>query len=949
MPSSDVIIVLQFAFAVLLPVIASVILTQVLDRTSWGQKIGYWPKQILIGLIFGAIAIYGTEFGIKTHDASMNVRDAAPLVAGLYFGGPAGIIAGIIGGVERWFAAYWGRGAFTQVACSTATIFAGFYAALLRKFLFDNRRPSWLIAFAIGMVAEVLHMLLVFLTNLDDAVHAFLVAQACTIPMVSCVAISVALSGAVLALMSGQTLRKKSDTPDISQKVQMGMLIVVAVGFVATVGFVAVLQTNLSAVDADGTLTTSLGDIRKDIENASDANLLSLANRAAQEIPSVTSANQETVDRVKESMDLAEVHVVNDIGVIVESSENALIGFNMGSGEQAAEFLSLLPGGEKTQLAQSYQPMTADSSVWRKYAGVRIEGGFIQVGYDAARFIGNLTDSIRVAVANRHVGKEGMMVVMTARSELVGTRSDVKLGYQDVQHLASDMTAKGEKEMFLTSVGDVSYIAMYQYAEGLKIVALLPTSEAQIAHDLSIMITSFMEVLVFAALFMAIYVLIERVVVRSIWRVNGRLGEITKGDLNVKVDVHNSSEFKLLSDDINETVAALRRAIEAESARIERDLATAKAIQESALPRTFPPFPDISAFDIYASMNAAREVGGDFYDFFLIDKHTLGFLIADVSGKGIPASLFMMAAKSELANYMKSGMELSEAVQSANFNLCQGNDAGMFVTVWAAALDFETGQLTYVNAGHNPPLLRHDGKWEWLKQKGGLFLGTFETARYRSHSLVLRPHDELLLYTDGVNEAFSAEEEEYGNDRLEAFLSKHPNLHPHMLIDMLRAELRRWSKGAEQSDDITMLSVEFGQPPEVSSTIRVPASVEGLEELMRRVHYDFWQLQCPESVQSSLDLAIEELVTNVYQHGYEDGKPDGEVELSYVYDTHPCSLTISITDWGEPFDPTHYDGANDDEGDEVTGMGIAIALANVDDAAYVRDGDRNVVAFRKEW
>ena len=207
--SSDVLMVLHFAFATLLPVFASMVLTMLLDRTSVGRKIGYWPKQILVGLVFGAIAILGTEVGIATHDATMNVRDAAPLIAGLYFGGPAGIIAGVIGGVERWLAASWGRGMFTREACSIATIFAGFYAATLRKFLFDNRRPSWLIAFAIGMVAEVLHMLLVFVTNLDDSVHAFLVAQACTIPMVSCNAISVSLAGALLALMSGKKLRNR--------------------------------------------------------------------------------------------------------------------------------------------------------------------------------------------------------------------------------------------------------------------------------------------------------------------------------------------------------------------------------------------------------------------------------------------------------------------------------------------------------------------------------------------------------------------------------------------------------------------------------------------------------------------------------------------------------------------------------------------------------------------
>ena len=198
-------------------------------------------------------------------------------------------------------------------------------------------------------------------------------------------------------------------------------------------------------------------------------------------------------------------------------------------------------------------------------------------------------------------------------------------------------------------------------------------------------------------------------------------------------------EFAHLSGGINATVDALKESIEEAETRIDRELTTAKAIQENALPSTFPPFPEIDRFDIYASMNPAREVGGDFYDFFLIDDHTLGFLVADVSGKGIPAALFMMAAKTEVGNYMASGMDLAQAVQSANYHLCQGNDAGMFVTVWAATLDYETGELTYVNAGHNPPLLRHDGQWSWLRKRSGLFVGTFETAKYRTYTLQLTP------------------------------------------------------------------------------------------------------------------------------------------------------------------------------------------------------------------
>ena len=208
-------------------------------------------------------------------------------------------------------------------------------------------------------------------------------------------------------------------------------------------------------------------------------------------------------------------------------------------------------------------------------------------------------------------------------------------------------------------------------------------------------------------------------------------------------------------------------------------------------------------------MTPAREVGGDFYDFFLTDENTVAFLVADVSGKGIPGALFMMAAKAELDNFLKTGVDVDEAVKRSNERLCEGNDADMFVTAWVGKLDYRTGTVTFVNAGHNPPLLRHDGEWTWLRQKSGLFMGSFETAKYKSFQLTLQPGDELLVYSDGVNEAFSADGVEYGNDQLEAFVAAHSELGPQELVDALRADVARWAEGAEQSDDITILALEY--------------------------------------------------------------------------------------------------------------------------------------------
>ena len=305
----------------------------------------------------------------------------------------------------------------------------------------------------------------------------------------------------------------------------------------------------------------------------------------------------------------------------------------------------------------------------------------------------------------------------------------------------------------------------------------------------------------------------------------------------------------------------------------------------------------------------------------------------------------MMASKTELANYIRSGMELAEAVHSANWDLCQQNDAGMFVTVWAATLDYNTGELTYVNAGHNPPLLRHDGTWRWLREKGGLFLGTFETAKYRSTSITLVPGDELLLYTDGVNEAFSVDVEEYGNDRLEAFLSAHTSLHARSLVDALKADVESWTEGAEQSDDITILALEYGTPPEVMSSFAVPATSEGLAELMRKVHFEFSQVQCPETVQAQFDETIEHFFTVMTQHGTATSPKQELIEAAYRYVGGQNALIVTLTDWKDPFDPILEEAP----GDGTQDMRAYVSTTGMDDIAYVRDGECNVVAFRKAW
>ena len=259
----------------------------------------------------------------------------------------------------------------------------------------------------------------------------------------------------------------------------------------------------------------------------------------------------------------------------------------------------------------------------------------------------------------------------------------------------------------------------------------------------------------------------------------------------------------------------LKRYISEAEARIDRELEFARAIQHSALPSVFPPYPTHTEFDIYAGMYTAKEVGGDFYDFYLIGEDRLAFAIADVSGKGIPAAMFMMTAKTLLKSYAESGLSVDEIFENSNEKLCQGNDAGMFVTAWMGIMELNTGKTKFVNAGHNLPLVRRkNGKFEYLKIQTDFVLAGMEGMKYHLHELQLESGDELFLYTDGVTEAVNENEEIYGDDRLMNLLNNAEYNDAKELCSIVKTDVDRFADNAAQFDDITMLSLKYrgGKP-----------------------------------------------------------------------------------------------------------------------------------------
>lgn len=250
--------------------------------------------------------------------------------------------------------------------------------------------------------------------------------------------------------------------------------------------------------------------------------------------------------------------------------------------------------------------------------------------------------------------------------------------------------------------------------------------------------------------------------------------------------------------------------VTAEKERIGAELNVATQIQADMLPRIFPAFPDRKEFDIYASMNPAKEVGGDFYDFFMVDDRHLAVVMADVSGKGVPAALFMVIGKTLIKDHTQMGISLGDVFSNVNNLLCDSNSEGMFITAFEGILDLVTGEFRYVNAGHEVPYICRKGEeFQAYKVRPGFVLAGMEDMRYKEGSVQLAAGDKIYLYTDGVPEATNADNEMYGSERLQDVLNKHKEETPENLLMEIKADVDAFVKEAPQFDDITMLCLEF--------------------------------------------------------------------------------------------------------------------------------------------
>lgn len=377
--------------------------------------------------------------------------------------------------------------------------------------------------------------------------------------------------------------------------------------------------------------------------------------------------------------------------------------------------------------------------------------------------------------------------------------------------------------------------------------------------------------------------------------------------------------------------------------RLAGDLQLAKDIQLSALPNVFPPYPHELRMDIFARMDTAREVGGDFYDFYHVGSDRFAFLIADVSGKGVPAALFMMRAKATIKSCMTSIAQFETAIEAANSRLAEANTANVFVTCWIGVVDLRTGKLEYINCGHNPPCVRHAaGGVERLAAISGPALGIFEKIPYRKHELSLSPKDLVYLYTDGVTEAIDKEEQMFGEQRLHTILTSDET--PQALCRAVKGAVDEFAGGIEQFDDITQLAFCYRGDPKRSE--RAFDAVEtSLPVVSAFVEEELNRTDCPDDIRMRLLIAVDEIASNIVHHSH---SPDMRVVVERA--EQPPVVRLTFLDSGVMWNPIQHRDPDTTLGAEeraIGGLGLLMVKKLMDGVSYEwRDG-HNVLSLRK--
>jgi len=632
---------------------------------------------------------------------------------------------------------------------------------------------------------------------------------------------------------------------------------------------------------------------------------------------------------------------------------------------QAHVFWPLLTGKTKSVVQEARQ-RDVDTQVF-KYVGVTgvDKPRIVQVGYHAT-LLQQLRQRMGLTRLVNQLVSEGSVIAIRVLDKSMITVDyaervgDAKLPEPTDSELANilSLAKQGQTQSFLEGsllnvvapIGDEG-----GELKGGAILVTFPTDRVQADIREETQLAMAVSALVFL-LGSAIAIFGAKTIARPIVDLTDMTRRIAGGDFNQRIDIPAKNEIGTLAASFNEMTRRLNDSIEnlkettAAKERIESELKIAHEIQMSMVPKIFPPFPDRSEFDIFATLVPAKEVGGDLYDFFFLDDDHLCFAVADVSGKGVPASLFMAVTKTLFKSTAGNGGTPGEILARLNAEICRDNESCMFVTFFCAILNIRTGQVDYSNGGHNLPYHLHRGGVSPLENTGGRALGLVEQSPYVSGRMVLNPGEALLLYTDGVTEAMDPSDTLYSDQRLERFLASNRGSSPRQIISDLVSDVRHFAGAAPQSDDITALALRyFGTTEKMSEKLEIKLNNK-ISELGRfnRTLTEFGRRHglAPRLVHD-LNLALEEILTNIISYGYPDNR---EHEIKVRLSVQPGEVKAEVEDDGQPFNPleaSEPDTAQSLQERTIGGLGIHLVRKLMDNLEYKRQGDRNLLTIKK--
>jgi sigma-B regulation protein RsbU (phosphoserine phosphatase) len=431
-------------------------------------------------------------------------------------------------------------------------------------------------------------------------------------------------------------------------------------------------------------------------------------------------------------------------------------------------------------------------------------------------------------------------------------------------------------------------------------------------------------------------------------------GRLFPEDLSITPIVDSNGEivnYVSISQDITER-KELERQLKIANERMSIELNFAREIQMSMLPLIFPAFPLRKELTLYATLHSAREVGGDFYDFYFIDDDHLCFVIGDVAGKGAPGALLMAVSKTLIKSRAADDSSPSSILTHVNNELSEENESAMFVTVFLGILNVKTGDLVYTNAGHNPPYIkRADGELQKLDAFHGPVIGAMPELTYKQDQDILGVDDVIMLYTDGVTEALDIDDQLYSDPRLVDLLSAQHYKHPKEMVETVAEDVQAFQGEAEQADDITILAVQYYGLFEETGINKLDLRIKNRIEELGLVEDEFFEFasqnQVPAADRQKVSIVLDELLNNIVNYAYQD---EGEHEIEVEIELSGKRLVITIADDGMPFNPFARkipDTSADIDDREIGGLGIHLVRSVMDEYDYQRHIDKNVVRLVK--